>query len=201
MFDDTISLIKPLDVEVMEKCQLRLDNLTKPLGSLHSFEHIAKQMAGITGNPRPGFLQKSIIIMAGDHGVITEGENLSQKTLTAKMVVNVCRGVAGVNVFAQHVSANLVVVDVGVATPLPTLPQLYNEKVGYGTKNIALEAAMTRDEAIAAIQVGIKIAQREIEKGACVCCERPCGNRKDNPGSDAHGGIRLRCREHILHHT
>lgn len=168
MFEHIISLIKPLNVVAMEKCQLRLDNLTKPLGSLHSFEYIGRQMAGITGNPRPNHLKKSIIVMAGDHGVLTEGISRYPQGVTAEMVVNSGLGGAGVNVFAQHVSANLVLVDVGVATDLPTLPQLHYEKIGYGTKNIAQEPAMTRDEAIRAIQVGIKIAQVELEKGVCI---------------------------------
>lgn len=168
MFNDIISLIKPLDVAAMETCQLRLDNLTKPLGSLHSFEHIAKQMAGITGNPRPKILQKSIIIMAGDHGVIAEDVSLYPQSLTAEMLVDSCRGVANVNVFAQHVAANLVLVDIGVGTDLPVSSQLYNEKIRYGTKNIGKQAAMTREEVIRAIKVGIKIAQAEIEKGSCI---------------------------------
>lgn len=166
MFKDIISLIKPLDVDAMEKCQVRLDNLTKPLGSLHSFEHIAKQMAGITGNPRPNLLQKSIIVMAGDHGIIAEGVSLYPPEETTEMVINSCRGAAGVNVFAEHVSANLVVVDVGVGADLPISLPLHQQKIGYGTKNIAKEAAMTREEAIQCIEVGIGMAQTEIEKGS-----------------------------------
>lgn len=168
MFEDIISLIKPLDVDAMEKCQVRLDNLTKPLGSLHSFEHIAKQMAGITGNPRPNNLQKSMIIMAGDHGVITEGVSLYPQSLTTEMLVDSCQGVAGITIFAQHVSANLVLVDMGVGTDVPASAQLYNEKIRYGTKNIVKQAAMTREEAVRAIKVGIKIAQAEIKKGSCI---------------------------------
>ncbi len=68
MLTKIISLITPLDQAAIEECQLRLDNLTKPLGSLHSFEHLACQMAGITGIARPQVLKKSIVIMAGDHG-------------------------------------------------------------------------------------------------------------------------------------
>jgi len=168
MFENIISLIKPLHVEAMEKCQLRLDNLTKPLGSLHSFEHIARQMAGITGNPKPKFLQKSMIVMVGDHGVAMEGISLYPQSLTAELVVNACQGVAGVTVFSQHVAAELIVVDMGVARDLPALPQLFCEKIGYGTKNIAQGAAMTRAEAVRAIDVGIKVAQDEIVKGSSI---------------------------------
>lgn len=165
MFENIISLIKPLDVEAMEKCQLRLDNLTKPLGSLHSFEHIARQMAGITGHHKPKMLQKSIIVMAGDHGVMTEGVSQYPRAVTGEMMVNACQGGAGIHVFAEHAAAHLVLVDIGVATDLPAFPRMYNEKVAYGTKNITQEAAMTKQQAIQAIGVGIKIAQQEIKKG------------------------------------
>lgn len=62
MLEDIITSIKPLDTTAMERCQLRLDNLTKPLNSLHYFEHIARQLAGITGNPRPSGLEKVLLL-------------------------------------------------------------------------------------------------------------------------------------------
>lgn len=165
MFENIISLIKPLDIDAMGKCQLRLDNLTKPLGSLHSFEHIARQMAGITGNPRPQSLKKSIIVMAGDHGVTTLGVSAYPQTVTAEMMVNSCQGGSAINVFAEHANAHLVLVDIGIATNLPVFPQLHYEKIAYGTKNMTQEPAMTREQGLRAIAVGLKIAQAEIDKG------------------------------------
>lgn len=165
MFKNIISLIKPLDTKAMEKCQLRLDNLTKPLGSLHSFEHIARQMAGITGHHKPKLLEKSIIVMAADHGVTAEGISQYPEAVTGEMMINACQGGAAISMFAEHAAAHLVLVDIGVAADLPVFSQMYNEKVAYGTKNIAQEAAMTKEQAIEAIGVGIKIAQQEVEKG------------------------------------
>jgi len=166
MLETIISLIKPLDIDAMEKCQRRLDNLTKPLGSLHSFERIARQMAGITGNHRPPMLRKSIIVMAGDHGVVAQGISLYPQTVTADMMMNTCQGGRPINVFAEHVEAHLVLVDIGIATDLPDFPEMHYEKIAYGTKNIAQEAAMTREQGLRAIAVGIKIAQAEISTGA-----------------------------------
>lgn len=150
MLEHVISLIKSLDKEVMEKCQFRLDNLTKPLGSLQSFEYLACKMAGITGNPKPRNLQKSIIIMAGSHEATTEGRS------------------AMIEVFAEHVSAKFVLVDIGAAVDLASFYQVRHEKIAYGTKKIVRELAMTREQTIRAIEVGIKIAQEEIKKGSCV---------------------------------
>lgn len=168
MFDDINTLIKPLDLAAMEKCQLRLDNLTKPLGSLHSFEHLALQMAGITGNARPRNLKKSIILMAGDHGVAAEGVSAYPQQVTAQMVDNFCNGGAAINVFAQHVEADLVLVDMGVAADLSNYEKILHKKIAYGTNNIAKGPAMTREQAKQAIEAGMEIASHEIAKGARV---------------------------------
>jgi nicotinate-nucleotide--dimethylbenzimidazole phosphoribosyltransferase len=165
MIKDIISLIKPLDAEAMDKCQLRLDNLTKPLNSLLGLETLARQMAGITGNPRPRAPQKSIVLMAADHGVAAEGVSAYPQEVTTQMIANFCNGGAAINIFADHVSANLVLVDIGVVTELPDFPQLRKEKIAKGTKNITKGPAMTREQAIQAIEVGIKVAREEIEKG------------------------------------
>src|SRR5262245_47452192 len=114
MFEDLIASIKSLDTGAMDRCQLRLDNLTKPLGSLHSFEHLACQMAGITGQDRPRALQKSIILMAADHGVAAEAVSAYPQQVTAQMVHNFCQGGAAINVFAAHIGADLVLVDIGI---------------------------------------------------------------------------------------
>lgn len=168
MFEDIIASIRPLDAAAMDKCQLRLDNLTKPLGSLHHFEHLARQLAGITGNPRPKILNKSIILMAGDHGVSAEGVSAYPQEVTAQMIGNFCRGGAAINIFAEHVSARLVLVDVGVAADLPLFPQVRREKIAYGTQNMTKEPAMTREQAIRAIDVGIRIAREEVARGVQV---------------------------------
>lgn len=168
MINSIISSISPLDAVAMEKCQLRIDNLTKPLNSLSAFEDLARQMAGITGNPRPRSLRKSIILMAADHGVAAEGVSAYPQEVTAQMISNFCSGGAAINAFAGHVAAELVLVDVGVAADLPPFPQLRQEKIANGTNNITKGPAMTRAQAIQAIEVGIKIAQEEIAKGAQV---------------------------------
>lgn len=163
MFEQVISLIKPLDEVAMGKCQLRLDNLSKPFGSLHSFEHLARQIAGITGNPRPRNLRKSIILMASDQGVSAAG--VDPQETTVQRIANFCQGGAAINVFAEHVSAQVVVVDIGIAAKLPPTAVRY-EKIAHGTKNITQQAAMTEQQVIQAIHVGIKIAREEVAKGS-----------------------------------
>lgn len=168
MVNGIIEAIKPLNTEAMEQCQLRLDNLTKPLGSLHGLEILARKMAGITGNPRPTALKKSIILMAADHGVAEEGVSAFPQQVTQQMVYNFINGGAAINVLARHTGADLVLVDVGVAADFPELPGLRSEKVAYGTQNIAKGPAMTKEQAVQAIEVGIRIAREEIARGVAV---------------------------------
>lgn len=168
MLDGLIAAIKPLDLGAMEACQLRLDNLTKPLGSLHGLEQLACRLAGITGDPRPRKLKKCIILAAADHGVAREGVSAYPQEVTPQMVMNFCRGGAAINVFAKHAGAELVLVDVGVAADLPEIPGLRREKIAYGTGNIAAGPAMTREQALQAVAVGVRIAREEMTRGVRV---------------------------------
>jgi nicotinate-nucleotide--dimethylbenzimidazole phosphoribosyltransferase len=168
LFLGIIDTIRPLDAEAMAECQLRLDNLTKPLGSLHGLEQLACKIAGITGNPRPTNLMKSIILMAADHGVADEGVSAYPREVTQQMIYNFLQGGAAINILARHIGADLVLVDVGVAAELPCLPGLRNEKVAFGTQNMAKGPAMTREQAIKAIEAGIRVARDELARGVAV---------------------------------
>lgn len=154
----TIASIMPLNSKAMDIAQERLNNLTKPLGSLGKLESIAKQIAGITGNPQPKISKKCVVVMAGDHGVAEEGVSAFPSEVTYQMVANFIRGGAGINVLARHSSADVFVVDMGVAVDLD-LPGVINSKIGYGTRNMVVEPAMTYEQALRALEAGIKIAE------------------------------------------
>lgn len=166
MLEELVAVIKPLDSIAMERCQRRVDNLTKPLNSLHSFEHIACKLAGISGNPRPRALEKSIIVMAADNGVAIATDQ--QQLTTAARLTSFCQGQTPIQVFADHVQARLVMVDIGVAADLPQSPVVCRKKLAYGSRNSTEGPAMTREQAIQAIEVGAKIAQAEIARGCQV---------------------------------
>lgn len=161
----TIKKITPLNYKLMEEVQLRLDNLTKPLGSLGRLEELAKQIAGITGKDNPDLKNKLIFTLAADHGVTEEGVSAFPKEVTAQMVYNFLRGGAGINVLAKHTGTKVVVVDIGVAEDLKSDPKLIVKKVNYGTRNMAKGAAMAREEAIEAIETGIEIFNAELKSG------------------------------------
>ncbi|MFA6563847.1 MAG: nicotinate-nucleotide--dimethylbenzimidazole phosphoribosyltransferase [Verrucomicrobiia bacterium] len=171
----TINRIGQLPAAAAERAQARLDSLTKPPGSLGRLEKIARQLVAITGNEQPSMRRKSIIVMAGDHGVTAEGVSAYPQAVTAQMVLNFLRGGAAINVLARHAGARLVVVDIGVNAEFPpnTTPadtsgnvEFLRRKVAPGTRNFAREAAMTRDQAVAALTAGIEVAEAEIARGA-----------------------------------
>lgn len=157
--------VEDVDHRLMQQAQARLDQLTKPLGSLGRLESLAKQIVGITHNIAPRLSQKVIITMAADHGVAQEGVSAYPQVVTQQMVANFLRGGAGINVLARHVGARVVVVDIGVAADLTPHPDLVVRKVGYGTHSIAQGPAMTCEQACAAIQAGRDIVEHEITRG------------------------------------
>jgi nicotinate-nucleotide--dimethylbenzimidazole phosphoribosyltransferase len=164
MIDAVLKRISPLDEGAMRAARLRQDRLTKPRGSLGVLEDISVKVAGITGNPLPKPGKKMVLVMAADHGVTEEGVSLYPAEVTAQMVLNFLAGGAAINVLARHAGAQVRVVDIGVKTPL-SHPGLTARKVRPGTGNMAMGPAMTREEAIAGVEVGIEVAMEEISGG------------------------------------
>ncbi|KNY27975.1 nicotinate-nucleotide--dimethylbenzimidazole phosphoribosyltransferase [Pseudobacteroides cellulosolvens] len=164
LFDTTINSIKGLDNEAMEKAQERLDNLTKPLGSLGRLEWIIKKLAGITGEVIPSLRKKTVVIMCADNGVVEEGVSSCPKSVTSTVTRNFTRGITGINVFTKHAGADIVVVDVGVDDEI-NCDGVINRKVKMGTDNMAKGPAMSRKEAIKAMEVGMEIVEELKLKG------------------------------------
>src|ERR1700730_16526406 len=115
---DRAASVTHLDSAAMEQARSRQQQLTKPAGSLGRLEDIAIQMAGITRQLVPNAKQKTVIIMAGDHGVTTEGVSAYPSAVTPQMVYNFLQGGAAINALAHYVDAQVVVVDVGVAAAI-----------------------------------------------------------------------------------
>jgi nicotinate-nucleotide--dimethylbenzimidazole phosphoribosyltransferase len=156
----TLARIKPINADLLALAQERLDNKTKPPGSLGRLEEFARRVAAISGSTEPDVSRKVIFTFAGDHGIVEEGVSLYPKEVTSQMVFNFLAGGAGVNVLARHVGAEVRVVDVGVDFDFENAPGMIHRKVARGTQNFAKGPAMTRDEALAALQVGIDLADQ-----------------------------------------
>lgn len=160
-----IATIEEVDLSLMVKTQERLDSLTKPLGSLGRLEELAKQVAGITRDPRPQILWKTVFTLAADHGVARDGVSAYPPEVTPQMVLNFIQGGAGINVLARHAGAQIVVADFGVAADLRQLAGLSHCKIRPGTNSIARGPAMSEEEALKAILAGAELVRVNARKG------------------------------------
>ncbi|KRE39948.1 nicotinate-nucleotide--dimethylbenzimidazole phosphoribosyltransferase [Paenibacillus sp. Soil522] len=161
---DTITQIKPFNEEAAVLAMRHSDSLTKPPGSLGRLEAIAKQLAGISGQLWPDLSRKSVIVMAGDHGVCDEGVSAFPQAVTPQMVLNFLNGGAAVNVLARQAGADVICVDIGVNADLEH-ERLVSRKVVRGTANMTKQPALTREEAIKAILVGIEVVNEQVQRG------------------------------------
>ncbi|MGW4809584.1 nicotinate-nucleotide--dimethylbenzimidazole phosphoribosyltransferase, partial [Kitasatospora sp. NPDC004272] len=172
LLTDTLRGIRPLDAKALGEAWDRQKRMTKPAGSLGVLELIAAQLSGLARQcpppvPEPG----CVAIFAGDHGVHAQGVTPWPQEVTAQMVGNFLAGGAVVNAFAAQVGTEVCVVDVGVAAELPDAIQqgrttgLLPRKVKPGTDDMTQGPAMSRDEALRAIEVGIETARDLVAAG------------------------------------
>src|SRR3990170_3082099 len=140
------------DPAVGLEAQQRLDQLTKPPGSLGRLEELARLLCLITGQCPPRIQDPVIFTLAGDHGVVEEGVSAYPQVVTAQMVENFLQGGAAVSVLARHAGSRVIVADLGVAGSLADHPDLRVRKIGPGTRNMSRGPAMTPAEARAAVE-------------------------------------------------
>jgi len=153
---DTIAAIPVPDETWGERAWARLDSLTKPPRSLGLLEDVAQRIAVLQGTERPSLPSKAIVLMAGDHGVTAQGISPYPSEVTAQMVANFATGGAAINQLAAHAGARVVVVDIGVAGPLPVTEGVVQARVADGTADMTQGPAMTTEQALAALRVGIE---------------------------------------------
>jgi len=187
---ETIRMIRPVKAEFADEAQRRLDNLTKPLGSLGRLEEFARRLVAITENSMPSLDRKVIFTFAGDHGVAEEGVSAYPREVTRQMVLNFINGGAGINVLARHAGAEVVVVDIGVDFDFkPMLAGAQNalplqiEKVVSGTRNMRKGPAMSRQEAERCVETGIRLAEEYAEKGYKIMGTGEMGIANTTPSS------------------
>jgi nicotinate-nucleotide--dimethylbenzimidazole phosphoribosyltransferase len=164
-----------------EEHQLRL---TKPPGSLGRLEAVAAQLAGIAAaTPPPLPRPAAIAVFAGDHGVHAQGVSPWPQEVTAQMVGNFLAGGAAINVLARQAGADVVVVDVGVASELPQVPDLVVRKVRAGTADLSRGPAMTIADARRALDVGAEVAAGLVDAGARCLVTGDMGIANTTPAS------------------
>ena len=195
----TLNRITPLDAELLQQTQTRLDNKTKPPGSLGRLEEFARRLVAISGQHLPDLSKKVIFTFAGDHGVVEEGVSAFPKEVTPQMVFNFLLGGAGVNVLARHAGAEVRVVDVGVDFDFANCPGLIHRKVSHGTANLAKGPAMTREQCLAAITVGLDLADQCVTEGVGLVGTGEMGIGNTTPSSALIAAISGLSPEQVTH--
>ena len=164
LLKQTLDAIRPVDRAVMAAAQREIDYCLKPPGSLGKLESMARQIAGITGQVHNAIRKKAIVVMMADNGVYTEGVAMYPQDITRIGAEFVTTGRMGVNFLARQAGADIIAVDIGIQVDVD-LPRVINRKIRYGTANFLKEPAMTREEAIQAIEAGIEVTNDAIDRG------------------------------------
>ncbi|GEM_PF-5945636 len=162
LLESTMKQIVPHDADSRARAHTRLEQLTMPYWALGRLMDLAEELAGMTGSIKPPVSRKTVVTMAGDHGIIAAGVSKYPQEVTVQMIYNFINGGAGINALARLVGAKVVVVDMGVAGDLSELAnagKIISKRAGAGTKNMVAGPAMSRDEAIRALEGGIEVAQ------------------------------------------
>ncbi|WP_017241774.1 nicotinate-nucleotide--dimethylbenzimidazole phosphoribosyltransferase [Streptomyces sp. SS] len=166
LLQETVANIRPLDAKALGEAWERQKRMTKPAGALGMLEIISAQLSGLSRVcPPPIPEPAAVAIFAGDHGVHAQGVTPWPQEVTGQMVANFLGGGAVCNAFANQVGAEVCVIDVGVASELPATPGLLPRKVRPGTGDFTTGLAMTREEVLAAIEVGIETARDLVAAG------------------------------------
>ncbi len=157
--------VSPIDPSGAAWFRAQLDAKAKPLGALGRIEDLAVRLGLIAGGAPPSFDRALLLVFAGDHGMNAEGVSAYPSAVTQAMVATFLAGKASANAFATAVGAALRVVDAGVDAALPSHPALLDAKVRRGSRNAAVEPALTHAEVEAALERGASIARQAVEEG------------------------------------
>lgn len=159
-----IQQIKPLNQAAMDQMEHYLDGLTKPVGALGKLEALLIQLAGASGSLTIKTSPKVTVIMCSDNGVCDAGVSSCPQEVTATVTSNFTKGITAMNKLSEFAKADIHVVDIGVKADFQH-PAIHNRKVCYGTKDMTQQPAMTEQEALEAIAIGIEETESLIQKG------------------------------------
>ena len=158
-------IIPPLDMQMAQKIRENWKRMPKPAEHLGKIEDMVVELGAMTGKELPEKLKSAMVLMCGDHGIAKYGVSAYPQEVTRQMINGYMRGTAGATVMARHAKADVFVCDVGTAFDLSDLPKVYQKKVAWGTEDFTQGSSMTREQAEAAIQVGIDMADMCIDQG------------------------------------
>jgi nicotinate-nucleotide--dimethylbenzimidazole phosphoribosyltransferase len=160
--------IVPPETTLAPALQGKIDNKTKPLGSLGRLELLALRIGLMQNTLSPTLQRPMMMVFAGDHGIVASGVTPFPQAVTQQMVLNFLAGGAGINVFARQNGMQVRIIDAGVNHAFEPHPDLIDAKVGMGTRNFLHEPAMTADQCEQSLMSGAQLVQAEIKAGSNV---------------------------------
>lgn len=159
--------IEALNNRLKLRIQERIDDLTKPKGSLGRLEELALQISLIQETISPIVTHPCHLLFAADHGIVEEQISLSPKEITFQAFMNMTKGMQAINFLVRQHNFDLVLVDAGIDAELPYNTNIYHFKIRRGTRNYRYESAMTEAEMNTAISTGAGLVERlSKERGA-----------------------------------
>ena len=159
-----IESILPADRDAMDAARRRQAELAKPPGSLGALEDMSVRLAGVLRTARPEVRRCRVTVLAADNGVVAEGVSCAPQSVTVQQAVNMTRHKTGMSALAAYFGDDVQVVDVGIRTPVPC-PQVLDRKIRFSTGDIAVEPAMTEQQALDALAVGLDLARQAKAEG------------------------------------
>ena len=178
-------MIQKTDKTRIPEIQNKIDNLSKPKGSLGRLESLALQICLIQQTFSPRLSHPCHILFGGDHGIEREGVSMSPREVTWQQMMNYCKGGGGVNMFCRQHGFSLRIVDVGVDYDFDAMlyPQIINKKIAYGTCNFLHEAAMTEEQWNTALAVGAEQVDECFAQGCNIISFGEMGIGNTSPSS------------------
>ncbi len=164
LLKETLEAISPSNLEAMRLTKDKWDGLVKPIGSLGQLEEMTIKLAGITGSTHNKLHKKAIVVMCSDNGVVDEGVSSAPQIFTRLLTESMARGITGVATLAKFTNTDIITVDIGLNGEMNN-PKVINKKIAYGTKNFTKEPAMSYEDAIKSIEVGINIGDNLYSEG------------------------------------
>ncbi|MCQ2551135.1 MAG: nicotinate-nucleotide--dimethylbenzimidazole phosphoribosyltransferase [Clostridia bacterium] len=173
-----LGCISGLDENAVKEAKARQEVLAKPTGALGTLEDLSVQLAGITGNVKNDMTKQAVVIMSSDNGVVEEGVASAPQSVTYSQTINFTRGLTGVSSMAKYYGIDLLVVNLGVKMDIPDklmtaeavedgklTKKILNRRLSAGTKNLAKEPAMSREDCVKCIMTGIESVRAIKETG------------------------------------
>ena len=164
LLKETLEQIRPAGKEAKKITRGKWDNLVKPIGSLGTLEEATIKISGMTGKTINKIDKKAIVVMSADNGVLEEGVSAPPQVFTRVLAESTAKGITGVAILSKLTNTDVYTVDIGMNGQV-NHPDIINKKVKNGTNNFTKESAMTYEDAVKSIQIGIELGDKLYNQG------------------------------------